>query len=1029
MIPPRENPDQIKNAHADSFISYLKDNRSLILNGRITPQYNNYTFVSPRGCSVPDYLFTPVDHLGFCREMKTLLVSDVVNTFRIQPPNSLPDHSILRGIFVTSFYENNAKQNFPQNFPKYIPPKTEPPCNRPKKKNLKKMPNNFFMTEEINDQIIQTINRIDTVQSTQQEINRLWTEIKTLFCKQLDELPNIPTSSNKKQNKLFRKSQPFWNPELSELWKITCQAEKDFTSFKVKNNYDLQQKRFLRDSFKRAQKIFDSKFRELKRKYKKQKDHELERSAKLNPTDMWSSLKKLSNPPSSRAALEIVREDETISKDIKEVLERWLKDISNLFSGVRENPEMVFDENFYQEVIDKRKEFENLSSDEQQQASDYNPEELNTKLSFDEVSSAIDKTKLHKAYLEIPNEALKNFNAKCVLHQFFNLCFKSGLNPADWDFSDIKPIPKKDKDPRDPLQNRCITIMCCVAKVYSKILNARIQKYLEKNNILVEEQNGFRAGRSCIDHLFVLCTVLRNRKLSGEETFLCFIDYKKAFDSVERNLLLYKLSQVGITGHMYRAISSLYSNPKSRVILNDHETEYFDCPVGVKQGDCLSPTLFAIFINDLAIEIKNSNIGIQLDENLNILLYADDIVLLAENESDLQFLLTMVEKWCKKWRLEINLTKTNIMHIRPNRKKQSMYKFLFDLQPVPYCSSYKYLGANIDEFLDYSFTANILADSAGRALSSVITKMIKNGGFPYNVYTILYDACVTSIADYAGEITGFTQYQSSLKVHLRAIRAFLGLPKNSCNPGVLSEVDWLLPEYRTQIKMIRQYSRIVKMDDNRLTKKVLLWDRSLNENNVVSSWSNEVKSIFYNSSLHSTYDTGHPFPLKRVLDAIKQNFKSDQEQFLRNECEQMPKLRTFNSFKKFNELPPYIAKPLTFLQRKSLAKIRLGSLELRIESGRFCRPRLEIHERTCQVCESETESPPVETEFHFMFLCNRYVQLRNVWMTKLKLPDNFIDLLDQEKFDIVFNEPDNVKPTAKFIVDAYSMRSKIIFKL
>ena len=151
----------------------------------------------------------------------------------------------------------------------------------------------------------------------------------------------------------------------------------------------------------------------------------------------------------------------------------------------------------------------------------------------------------------------------------FNLCFLSGLNPSDWDFSDIVPIPKKDKDARDPLQNRCITIVCCVAKIYSSILNKRLQKYLETNKILAEEQNGFRVGRSCIDHIFVMCTVLRNRKMLGKDTFLCFIDYKKAFDSVDRNLLLYKLSNIGVTGHMYNAISSLYSNPKSRAILQD----------------------------------------------------------------------------------------------------------------------------------------------------------------------------------------------------------------------------------------------------------------------------------------------------------------------------------------------------------------------------------------------------------------------------------------------------------------------------
>ena len=132
--------------------------------------------------------------------------------------------------------------------------------------------------------------------------------------------------------------------------------------------------------------------------------------------------------------------------------------------------------------------------------------------------------------------------------------------------------------------------------------------------------------------------------MQSKDTFLCFIDYKKAFDSVERHLLLFKLSQAGITGNMYKAISSLCSNPRSRVILNEHETAYFECPVGVKQGDCLSPTLFAIFINDLATTLKNSNIGVILEDKnsnigvilednmlINILLYADDIVLLAEN--------------------------------------------------------------------------------------------------------------------------------------------------------------------------------------------------------------------------------------------------------------------------------------------------------------------------------------------------------------------------------------------------------------
>ena len=99
----------------------------------------------------------------------------------------------------------------------------------------------------------------------------------------------------------------------------------------------------------------------------------------------------------------------------------------------------------------------------------------------------------------------------------------------------------------------------------------------------------------------------------NKDTFLCFIDYKKALDSVDRNLLLFKLSEIGVDGHMYRAISSLYADPKSRVILEDNCTDYFDCPIGVKQGGCLSLTLFSIYVNNLATLINDSGIGIKIE--------------------------------------------------------------------------------------------------------------------------------------------------------------------------------------------------------------------------------------------------------------------------------------------------------------------------------------------------------------------------------------------------------------------------------
>ena len=199
---------------------------------------------------------------------------------------------------------------------------------------------------------------------------------------------------------------------------------------------------------------------------------------------------------------------------------------------------------------------------------------------------------------------------------------------------------------------------------------------------------------------------------------------------------------------------------------------------------------------------------------------------------------------------------------------------------------------------------------------------------------------MTSILDYAGEVIGYQPSDTATQLHLKAIRAFTGVPKNSCSAGVLSEVDWLLPEYRTRLKMIRQYHRILNMDDQRLTKRVMLWDRCQHMATMNLSWSKEINLIFDQCGKGEVYSHGLTFHLKTILDTISQNFKKDQYDYLKTECANMSKLRTFLLFKQFGNTASHLTKPLTFLQRKTISKMRLGSLELRIESGRYHRPKL-----------------------------------------------------------------------------------------
>ena len=170
-------------------------------------------------------------------------------------------------------------------------------------------------------------------------------------------------------------------------------------------------------------------------------------------------------PPSVNESLEILREDGSISQDIKEILEKWYKDISQLYSGVRENPDLVYDQQFYEDILRKKAEFENLDHLGQASFSHFNAGDLNIEISEADIQKGVNSLKNRKAYLLIPNEALKNKNAIKLLHVLFNLCFTSGLSPTEWNFSSIKPIPKKDKDCRVPLNNRCITLMSSISKL------------------------------------------------------------------------------------------------------------------------------------------------------------------------------------------------------------------------------------------------------------------------------------------------------------------------------------------------------------------------------------------------------------------------------------------------------------------------------------------------------------------------------------------------------------------------------------
>ena len=221
---PRVNPDSERNNHGKFFVQFLKDNRALICNGRVSPQYNDFTFVSPQGRSVPDYIYCPADHINYCSLLKVVKVSDVINMFDLPVPHTLPDHSIVVSEFDLFSFA-----------PRLDPARVAGvQCGdtHKSKKNVRKLPANFMCSDETVALVNSTIVRIESNLHNQGEIDSIYSDIKSIFATEMDKLPNIPTSQTNKGKKLLRKAAPFWNSNLNDLWKARCSSENLYLSFK-----------------------------------------------------------------------------------------------------------------------------------------------------------------------------------------------------------------------------------------------------------------------------------------------------------------------------------------------------------------------------------------------------------------------------------------------------------------------------------------------------------------------------------------------------------------------------------------------------------------------------------------------------------------------------------------------------------------------------------------------------------------------------------------------------------------------------
>ena len=194
---------------------------------------------------------------------------------------------------------------------------------------------------------------------------------------------------------------------------------------------------------------------------------------------------------------------------------------------------------------------------------------------------------------------------KCILEykpslllKVLNYVLLNNITDYSWFISIIAPIHKKGSK-MDPDNYRGISLISCLYKLLTAILNKRLGVFCKENNILSIRQLGFVSGNRTSDAHFVLHNLIKDYcHDKGKRLYSCFVDFSKAFDCIPRDILFEKLRSKGITGKVFNLIKNIYMNEKCQVKIGQTLSSVFDANQGVRQGCILSPILFNIFISD-----------------------------------------------------------------------------------------------------------------------------------------------------------------------------------------------------------------------------------------------------------------------------------------------------------------------------------------------------------------------------------------------------------------------------------------------
>lgn len=851
----------------------------------------------------------------------------------------------------------------------------------------------------------------DNIEDAVNDLNRIFLKAADLSLKKKIYKPR---SKNKKRK--IRKEKDWQDDEISNLKKEL------YSKYRLMEKYNKDP--YIRGSFFKCLKLYRKQRRSKIRKFKQEILNKLDNLYDQNPKAYWQLLDKLKK--------------ETDNNDQNELNEKIEAPVwQNYFESLNTNKQ--YNDNLIMQKLQLLENSEIIKP--------FN--ELDYLITPEEISKAIKSLKCSKAsgFSTISNEMIKNSQHICIplLKKLFNVVLSNGIYPKTWSQGYISPIHKSGSK-YDPANYRGITITDNIGKLFNQILNTRLTAFLEKRNLINKEQIGFTKGCRTTDHMFVLNTIIQKYvKNDSKPLYACFVDLKRAFDSVSHLHLFYKLKSIGVGTKFYDIIHSMYKQTETCVKIGQHRTNFFKSNIGVRQGDNLSPCLFNIFLNDLPTYFDHTCDQIQLGSHpLSILMYADDVVLLSTSKKGLQNCVNKLFKFTSEWKLTVNTNKTKVLVFNKGGRKKDI-KILLGNDVLECVQNYTYLGVNFTASGSFEKAKKELHKKGMKALFKLRKTFMQELPKP-NTLMHIYSHTIQPILLYGSEIWGYipVKKQNDIndfitkeidklvleKIHMKMCKYTLGVNRRTSNVACRGELGSYPTLFYIIKNMVNYWLHLVKevKPSNTILYEAIDMSQNMTQPNK-ESWMCNIRQIFKYLNMESLFEHHSNFKLNyikgKVKNALKEKFNKIWENALktnpRNKTNSGNKLRTYRKFKNIFMFEPYL-NINSQINRQIITKFRTSCHDLEIERGRY--NGILAKDRICQLCKKS-----VEDEFHFLFKCNSLKDIRFPFIDKLTSQfQNVKKISDAKKFIWIMASEDLtiVNMLSKLLIELFEKRKKIL---